>query len=107
MRTGEYRWSLDGEALVAKAVDDPECADRNSLWHGRFAPTEKVRTMTEPRRHSRSNVARGILLCALLTAALGMLAAGASYGRATAGSFEFQEPFSDTVTNYPCSAGRR
>jgi hypothetical protein len=39
--TGEYRWSLDGEALVVKAVDDRECADRNSFWQGRFTPTER------------------------------------------------------------------
>jgi hypothetical protein len=34
--TGDYRWSLEGEALVVKAVDDRECADRNSFWNGRF-----------------------------------------------------------------------
>lgn len=39
--TGEYRWSFDGEALVVKAVDDRECADRNSFWQGRFTPTER------------------------------------------------------------------
>lgn len=56
-------------------------------------------------RHSGSIVVRGVMLCALLTVALGVLGAGASYGRATAGSFEFQEPISQTVTNYPCSGG--
>jgi hypothetical protein len=54
---------------------------------------------------ARSIPARSASLCALLTAACMALGAGASYGRATAGSFEFQEPFSDTVTNYPCSGG--
>jgi hypothetical protein len=34
--SGEYRWSVEGETLVVKAVDDRECADRNSLWSGRF-----------------------------------------------------------------------
>jgi hypothetical protein len=34
--TGEYRWSLDGNTLLVKAVHDPECADRNSFWNGRF-----------------------------------------------------------------------
>jgi hypothetical protein len=34
--TGRYRWSLEAKALVVKAVDDRECADRNSFWNGRF-----------------------------------------------------------------------
>ena len=34
--TGEYRWSLEGDELVVRAVDDRECADRNSFWTGTF-----------------------------------------------------------------------
>jgi hypothetical protein len=34
--TGRYRWSLEGDALVVIAIDDRECADRNSFWNGRF-----------------------------------------------------------------------
>jgi hypothetical protein len=34
--TGRYHWSLEGDALVVRAVDDRECADRNSFWNGRF-----------------------------------------------------------------------
>lgn len=34
--TGRYRWSLERDALVVRAVDDRECADRNSFWTGRF-----------------------------------------------------------------------
>jgi hypothetical protein len=45
------------------------------------------------------------LSAAFLTAAIVALGAGSSYGRATPASFEFEEPFSDTVTNYPCSGG--
>jgi hypothetical protein len=45
------------------------------------------------------------LIAAVLTVALLALGASASYGRATAGSFEFTDSFSDTVTNYPCSGG--
>jgi hypothetical protein len=41
----------------------------------------------------------------LLTVAFMAVGAGSSYGQADAGSFEFQEPFSETVTNYPCSGG--
>jgi len=26
----------EGSALVVRAVDDRECADRNSFWNGRF-----------------------------------------------------------------------
>ena len=42
---------------------------------------------------------------AFLTTAILALGAGSSYGQATPGSFEFQEPFSETVMNYPCSGG--
>jgi hypothetical protein len=45
------------------------------------------------------------LSTALATTALLALGAGASYGQAAPGSFEFEETFSDTVTNYPCSGG--
>jgi hypothetical protein len=34
--TGEYRWSLENGELVVRAVDDRECADRNSFWTGTF-----------------------------------------------------------------------
>jgi hypothetical protein len=34
--TGRYRWSLEGDALVVRVVDDRECADRNSFWNGKF-----------------------------------------------------------------------
>jgi hypothetical protein len=34
--TGHYRWSLNNGALVVDAVDDRQCADRNSFWNGRF-----------------------------------------------------------------------
>jgi hypothetical protein len=33
---GKYRWSLEGGDLVVRAVDDRECADRNSFWTGTF-----------------------------------------------------------------------
>ena len=36
--TGEYRWSVEGDALVVQVVDDRECADRNSFWSGTFTP---------------------------------------------------------------------
>jgi hypothetical protein len=45
------------------------------------------------------------LIPALLTTAFMAAGAGSSYGQADRGSFEFQDPFSDTVTNYPCSGG--
>jgi hypothetical protein len=48
---------------------------------------------------------RSASLCALITATCMACGTGASYGRATTGSFELEEPFSDTVTNYPCSGG--
>jgi len=54
---------------------------------------------------ARSITVRSASLCAFLTAACISLGAGASYGRATAGSFEFQESFSGTLTNYPCTGG--
>jgi len=34
---GIYRWSLHGGALVIRAVNDHQCADRNSFWNGTFA----------------------------------------------------------------------
>jgi hypothetical protein len=34
--TGRYRWSIENGALVVHAVDDRQCADRNSFWNGRF-----------------------------------------------------------------------
>jgi hypothetical protein len=54
---------------------------------------------------ARSIAVRSASLCALFTAVCMALGAGASYGGATAGSFQFEETFSDTVTNYPCSGG--
>jgi hypothetical protein len=39
--SGEYRWSLDRGTLVVRAVDDHECADRNSFWNGRFTHPEE------------------------------------------------------------------
>ena len=33
---GIYHWSLDGGALVVRAVNDRQCADRNSFWNGTF-----------------------------------------------------------------------
>jgi hypothetical protein len=60
--------------------------------------------MKDSSRHSASIVVRGILLSAFVTGALAALA-GASYGQATPGTFEFTEPFSEIVTNYPCSDG--
>jgi hypothetical protein len=39
--TGEYRWSLDANTLLVRAVHDPECADRNSFWTGRFTTKRK------------------------------------------------------------------
>jgi hypothetical protein len=39
--TGEYRWSLDGDTLLVRAVDDRECADRNSFWNGKFTTQRK------------------------------------------------------------------
>jgi hypothetical protein len=54
----------------------------------------------------RFRLARGVAIGALLSAALVSLLAGASYGRATAGSFHATSPpFSDTITNYPCFDG--
>jgi hypothetical protein len=38
---GEYRWSLDGNTLLVRAVHDGECADRNSFWNGRFTTQRK------------------------------------------------------------------
>ena len=52
-----------------------------------------------------STAVRSASLCTLLTAACMAFGTGASYGQATAGAFEFEEPLSDTVTNYPCSGG--
>jgi hypothetical protein len=39
--TGKYRWSLEGNELVVRAVDDRECADRNSFWTGTFKRSEE------------------------------------------------------------------
>jgi hypothetical protein len=39
--TGEYRWSLDGNTLRVRAVDDRACADRNSFWNGKFTTQRK------------------------------------------------------------------
>ena len=39
--TGTYRWSVSGDKLVGDAVDDRECADRNSFWNGTFIRTEE------------------------------------------------------------------
>lgn len=36
--SGRYRWSLQRTALVVRALDDRECANRNSFWNGRFTP---------------------------------------------------------------------
>jgi len=58
-----------------------------------------------PHRKRHSMVGRSCSLCALLTAASLALGAGGSYGRATVGYFQFEEPFSETVTNFPCSEG--
>jgi len=33
---GIYRWSLHGGALIVRAVNDHQCADRNSFWNGTF-----------------------------------------------------------------------
>jgi len=33
---GIYRWSLHGGALVVRAVNDHQCAGRNSFWNGTF-----------------------------------------------------------------------
>jgi hypothetical protein len=38
---GTYRWSLSGEKLVVDAIDDRECADRNSFWNGTFTRREQ------------------------------------------------------------------
>jgi hypothetical protein len=53
----------------------------------------------------RFRLARGVAIGALLSAALVACVAGASYGRATAGSFHDSSPVSETVTNYPCVDG--
>jgi hypothetical protein len=34
---GIYRWSLHGGALVVRAVNNHQCAGRNSFWNGTFA----------------------------------------------------------------------
>jgi hypothetical protein len=39
--TGTYRWSLDRNTLLVRAVHDRECADRNSFWNGRFTTQRK------------------------------------------------------------------
>jgi hypothetical protein len=54
---------------------------------------------------ARSTAVRSASLCTLLIAVCMALGTGASYGQATTGAFEFEDPFSDTVTNYPCSGG--
>ena len=33
---GIYHWSLNGDTLVIRAVNDHQCADRNSFWNGTF-----------------------------------------------------------------------
>jgi hypothetical protein len=58
-----------------------------------------------PDRKRHSMVGLSLSLCALLTAVSLALAAGASYGRATVGAFQFEQPISETVTNFPCSDG--
>jgi hypothetical protein len=55
-------------------------------------------------RDARSILRRSLVVLTMVSAALAVTAPS-SYGRAVAGSFEFEEPFSDTVTNYPCSGG--
>lgn len=54
---------------------------------------------------ARSTAVRSASLCTLLTAACMAFGTGTSYGQATTGAFEFEDTFSDTVTNYPCSGG--
>jgi hypothetical protein len=39
--TGTYRWSLDRNTLLVRAVHDRECADRNSFWNGRLTTQRK------------------------------------------------------------------
>jgi hypothetical protein len=51
-----------------------------------------------------SMVSRKLSVGALLGGAL-IMGVGAAYGQAATGSFQFEESFSDTVTNYPCSGG--
>ena len=38
---GSYRWSVNDDNLVVDAVDDRECADRNSFWNGTFTRLEE------------------------------------------------------------------
>jgi hypothetical protein len=38
--TGAYRWLVSGDKLAVEAVDDRECADRNSFWNGTFTRME-------------------------------------------------------------------
>jgi hypothetical protein len=54
----------------------------------------------------RFRLARGLAIGGLLSAALIASVAGASYGRATAGTFHFESPpSSETLTDYPCFEG--
>jgi hypothetical protein len=59
-----------------------------------------------PTSSLRFRLARGVAIGALLSAALVASVAGASYGRATAGSFhDTSPPSSETLTDYPCFDG--
>jgi hypothetical protein len=38
---GIYRWSRHGRVLVIRAVNDHQCADRNSFWNGIFTRSDQ------------------------------------------------------------------
>ena len=60
----------------------------------------------KPTPRPRFRWARGLAIGGLLSAALVASVAGASYGRATAGTFHFETPpSSETLTDFPCFEG--
>ena len=59
----------------------------------------------KPTPRLRFRLARGLAIGGLLSAALVASVAGASYGRATVGTFHSETPSSETITNFPCFEG--
>jgi hypothetical protein len=59
----------------------------------------------KPTPRLRFRLARGLAISGLLSAALVASVAGASYGRATVGTFHSETPSSETITNFPCFEG--
>jgi hypothetical protein len=58
-----------------------------------------------PTMNKQSVVRRGFALGVLIAAVLLLTTPAVSFAQATVGKFHVEQPFSDTITNFPCAEG--